>query len=113
MGSETRQRNTHVMIRVSQEEKKYIQDMADQCDLKVSALLRNLGLSYEPQSNIDAKAVEKLEQLHGDIRRVGELLKLWLSQESFKHDGDSLNAPTLVNQIIKLQKEISSVLKRL
>ena len=113
MGSETRQRSEHILIRVSPEEKEQIKNVADQCDLKVAPFLRELGLGYEPQSNLDAKAIEQLAQLHGDIGRVGGLLKLWLSKKSLKNYGESLNVPELVIQILKLQKEIGEVAQRL
>ncbi len=113
MGSEARQRTEHILIRVSQEEKERIQCIADQCDLKMAPFLRALGLGYEPQSNLDAQAIEQLAHLHGDLGRIGGLLKLWLSKKSLKQYGQSLNIPDLVHQILALQKKIGEVAERL
>ncbi len=106
MGSETRQRTTHILIRVSPEEKEAIQTIANQCDLTVPAYLRTLGLGFQPHSTLDAKAFEQLAHLHGDIGRVGGLLKLWLSKKSLKAYGESLGVPDLVKQILELKKKL-------
>ncbi|MGE6512535.1 plasmid mobilization protein [Vreelandella aquamarina] len=79
MGNETRKRTTHIMVRVSPDEKEAIAQAAAKCDLKVPTYLRELGLGYAPKSTVDAQAFEQLAKLYGDLGRMGGLLKMWLS----------------------------------
>jgi hypothetical protein len=113
MGSETRKKSAHIMVRVSPEDKEQIENAAAQCDLSAPAYLRNLGLAYEPKSNIDAQAIERLAHLHGDMGRVGGLLKLWLVDELKGESAQNLNIPYLVKEILNLQQEIGEVVRGL
>lgn len=113
MGTENRKRTTHIMVRVSPDEKKEIHQAAARCDLSAPAYLRELGLGYEPKSNVDVQAVEQLARLHGDLGRVGGLLKMWLSDNSKSGYGRSLNIPELVDRLLGLQQEIGEVARKL
>src|SRR5690554_1793850 len=113
MGSETRARNLQIKVRVNQEELDEITRTAEQCDLKPSTFLRELGLGHEPKSTVDIQAFEKLAQLHGDIGRVGGLLKMWLADNSKSGFGRHLNIPELVDRLIALQEEIGEAAKKL
>jgi len=113
MGTENRKRTTHIMVRVSPDEKKEIHQAAARCDLSAPAYLRELGLGYEPKSTVDIQAFEKLAQLHGDIGRVGGLLKMWLADNSKSGFGRHLNIPELVDRLIALQEEIGETAKKL
>lgn len=106
MGTENRKRTIHIMVRVSPDEKAEIYQAASRCDLSAPAYLRELGLGYEPTSNIDRLAIEKLAHLHGDLGRVGGLLKMWLSDNSKSAYGRSLNIPELLNRLLYLQQEL-------
>lgn len=111
MGSETRKRTQHIMVRVSPDEKKVIEDAASKCDLSAPAYLRQLGLSYVPSSTVDIQAFERLAHLHGDLGRVGGLLKMWLSDPSKKGFGNHLNIPDIIEELIELKQEIREVAK--
>ena len=111
MGSETRQRTLQIKVRVNKDELDDITERAAKCDLKPSTFLRELGLGYEPSSTVDIQAFERLGQLHGDLGRVGGLLKMWLSDPSKKGFGNHLNIPELVGELIELQQEIKEVAK--
>ncbi|MCC4289627.1 plasmid mobilization protein [Vreelandella aquamarina] len=111
MGNETRKRTTHIMVRVSPDEKEAIAQAAAKCDLKVPTYLRELGLGYAPKSTVDAQAFEQLAKLYGDLGRMGGLLKMWLSDGSRSAYGNHLGVPELVNRIGELQQEIREVAK--
>lgn len=111
MGNETRQRTKHIMVRVSPDEKAEIEQAASRCDMKAPTYLRELGLGYVPKSTVDIQAFEKLAQLHGDIGRVGGLLKMWLGDSSRYAYGNHLGVPELVNRLGELQQEIGEVAK--
>jgi len=113
MGSENRARNLQIKVRVNETELEEITKIAKQCDLKPSTLLRELGLGYEPKSTVDIQAFEELANLHGDIGRVGGLLKMWLSDDSKSGFGRHLNIPELVDRLLFLQKEIGDVARKL
>ena len=79
MGNETRQRTTQIMVRVSPEEKSSIRSAANKYSLSMPAYLRTLGLGFAPKSTIDQQAIAQLAKLHGDLGRVGGLLKRLLN----------------------------------
>jgi hypothetical protein len=66
-------------VRVTPEERTEIERLAAATGLPVATYLRNLGLTFEPKSTLDAKNVLELLKLGGDLGRLGGLLKLWLS----------------------------------
>ncbi|UWZ79386.1 hypothetical protein L9S41_17140 [Geoalkalibacter halelectricus] len=113
MGSETRVRNCRLTLRFSEDELARATEMANQCDLGLSTYLREVGLGYEPKSTIDSQAVAQLAHLHGDLGRVGGLLKMWLSDNSKSGYGRSLNIPELVDRLLSLQQEIGEVVRKL
>jgi hypothetical protein len=113
MGNKTRKRTMHIMVRVSPDEKEAIAQAAAKCDLKIPAYLRELGLGYAPKSTVDAQAFERLAKLHGDIGRMGGLLKMWLADGSRSAYGNHLGVPGLINRIDELQQETREVAKNL
>lgn len=113
MGTESRKRTAHIMVRVSPEEKAKINQSAFNCDLSAPAYLRELGLGYMPKSNVDAQALIQLANLHGDIGRIGGLLKMWLSDQSKARDGQQLKIPDLIKNLFDLQAEIKESARNL
>lgn len=79
MGTETRQRDRQIKIRLNETEYSRIVALSKQHDLAPSTFLRELGLMHQPRSTIDAQAVERITKLHGDLGRTAGLLKLWLT----------------------------------
>jgi hypothetical protein len=74
-----RPRGRALYVWVTEEERAAIEERATASALSVSAYLRTLGLSYEPRSVYDARAVIELARVNGDQGRLGGLLKMWLS----------------------------------
>lgn len=77
----TRKSGRHLRVPVLPEEEAGIKQNAAACSLSVAAYLRNVGLGYLPQSRLDQKALLELLHLHGDLGRLGGLLKMWLSND--------------------------------
>ncbi len=113
MGSESRKRSKIIMVRVSDTEYDSITDIAQQCDLTTAALLRELGLGHQPDSKIDLRAIETLAKLHGDMGRVGGLLKMWLSSKEKQASAKQLKVDTVVHELIELKNEIANVVRQL
>lgn len=67
---------------VSQAEQAAIDSTAKRLGLSTSAYLRSLGLGYQPVSHLDDQAAERLERVNADLSRLGNLLKLWLSDDA-------------------------------
>ena len=112
MGTETRKRTKHILVRVSPEEKKLLEEGAARCDLSVPAWLRKLGLGHRPASHVDIQAVEKIARLHGDLGRVGGLLKMWLSDRNAEQ-ARQLDVPDLLIQLHALQADMKAKVKEL
>lgn len=104
MGSEKRVKNCRVTLRFSEEELNKITKNSKQCDLGLSTYLRELGLGYMPKSNFDAQALIQLANLHGDIGRIGGLLKMWLSDQSKARYGQQLKIPDLIKNLFDLRR---------
>ncbi len=79
---ESRDRNRHLKVVVSQRERAQIETRAAATGLSVSAYLRNLGLGFQPHSILDQEALLALLKVNADQGRLGGLFKLWLSAQS-------------------------------
>ena len=79
---ESRDRNRHLKVVVSQRERAEIETRAAATGLSVSAYLRNLGLGFQPHSTLDQEAILALLKVNADQGRLGGLFKLWLSGQS-------------------------------
>ena len=112
-GTETRRRTEIIMVRVTREEQARLQDLARDCGLRMPAYLRQVGLGYEPRSRIDQQTIRDLAQLHGDLGRVGGLLKLWLSRSERQGFGRHLNIPQAVAELRELQRRVYQTLEKL
>jgi len=112
MGSETRQRNKQIKVRLNEEEYGNIVSVSKQHDLAPSTFLRELGLMYQPRSTIDAQAVERIIRLHGDLGRTSGLLKLWLTMPSVENPSRGM-VDDLMADLHALQVEIVAAIKRL
>jgi hypothetical protein len=81
-GEESRDRNRHLKVVVSQRERAEIETRAAATGLSVSAYLRNLGRGFQPHSTLDHEAILALLQVNADQGRLGGLFKFWLSGQS-------------------------------
>ena len=79
---ESRDRNRHLKVVVSERERAEIETRAAATGLSVSAYLRNLGLGFQPPSTLDQEAILALLKVNADQGRLGGLFKLWLSRQS-------------------------------
>lgn len=93
-------------IRVSQEEIELIDQKAMECAMTRSQFVRQSAIGVIPRSKFDKKVVHQLFLLHGDIGRLGGLLKLWLSRNEDALMHHKLDIYDLVNEIKHLKKAI-------
>lgn len=84
MAGERKKRiSPHVLrVVVSAEESAVIKASADRLGMSRSAYLRALGLGYQPLGHLDQEAAEHLMRVNADLSRLGNLLKLWLSDDA-------------------------------
>jgi len=68
-------------VPVLPDEEQEIKRLAAASGLPVAAYLRELGLNHHVHSMLDNKHVEELALIHGDLGRLGNLLKLWLADD--------------------------------
>ena len=66
---------------VTPAERDEIAATADRLGMSTSAYLRSLGLGYQPTGHLDADGLERLVKARNDLARMGNLLKLWLSDD--------------------------------
>lgn len=82
MKSETVNREKSLRVYLSDDDRKIIEQKANETNLSVSAYLRKAGLGLRPRSALDRVAAMELLQVNGDLGRLGGLLKLLLSEGS-------------------------------
>lgn len=114
MGSESRKRNRHIMVRVSDEEHALIAQRAREFGYvdKRAALLRDLALGVEPKSTIDQQAVLSLIQVAADQGRLGGLLKHWL-QAKGADKRTAVDIQALLRDIEHTQAELKAKVQAL
>jgi hypothetical protein len=92
----TRPRRFRLDVWVDEDDRAEIQARAAHVRMPVSAYLRALGLNTPIQSQADAGVMLELMKVHGDLGRLGGLLKLWLA------DRRDEGAPAIeVDQVLK------------
>ena len=74
-GEESRDRNRHLKVVVSERERAEIETRAAATGLSVSAYLRNLGLGFQPHSTLDQEAILSLLKVNADQGRLGGLVQ--------------------------------------
>jgi len=115
--SEKRRRNYMILVRVSKEEKRELQEKAKKCGQSVAGLLRSLALEYPLISRVDQYALDKLVKASADLGRLGGLFKLWLTNNSDskphlgKYSYESIEA--LVEQIEQDKQEMLEISRKL
>ncbi len=103
-----RDRQKPLKIYVSSDERQKIEALAKDCKLAPSTYLRNVGIGYQPKSAFDREAIQKLAKLHADQVRLGELLKLCMSDKNGK-SVPIKNMYLLLQEIDKLQMVIAKL----
>lgn len=106
MGSETRKKIKIVPVRFAADEYERIQQLAATTSLPISTYLRQVGLGHEPKSTIDQQAIHRLALLHGDVGRIGGLLRMWLSNEERVGFAKTLDVNGLVAELRVILDEI-------
>lgn len=112
-GTENRRRSEIIMVRVTREEQARLQEHARESGLRTATYLRQVGLGYETKSKIDQQSIRKLAELHGDLGRVGGLLKLWLGRSERQGFGRHLNIPQAIGRLRRLQNQLYQALEKL
>lgn len=80
MKSETVNREKSLRVYLNDNDRKIIEQRANDCNLSISAYMRKAGLGLRPRSALDKAAAMELLKVNGDLGRLGGLLKLWLSE---------------------------------
>ncbi len=119
--SESRKRQAHIMIRVSEEEKTRIRQKAAMAGYphRTGTYIRKAVLNYPLRSLVDQYAIDKLLQAKADLGRLGGLFKLWLAKsEDCKASAklgekDYETVEELVNAIEKRQGDLLQIAAQL
>ena len=111
----TRKASTPIVVRVTPDEKRGIDEMARTTGNSTSAYLRKVGLGYEVKSVLDFEGVGELAKVSGDLGRLGGLLKLWLSNDKRLQGFDLVEQRRLVlktlDAIEQNQARLSAIMK--
>jgi hypothetical protein len=103
-------------VYVTPEEREAIHAIAQRCGLSVSAYMRNLALGYVPTSAVDSEQVRNLMAVNADQTRLGNLLKMWLTERNRYNDTQMMSVTRLLEKIEDAQRclriAVDEVLKR-
>ncbi|MBN8649057.1 MAG: hypothetical protein J0L55_13975 [Caulobacterales bacterium] len=80
MKSETVNREKSLRVYLNDNDRKIIEQRANDSNLSISAYMRKAGLGLRPRSALDRAAAIELLKVNGDLGRLGGLLKLRLSE---------------------------------
>lgn len=111
-GFDTRDRKRPLRVYVSAVERAQIQARAASANLSVSDYLRTAGLNHPIRSTMDHDAIRALAALHGDLGRVGGLLKLWLAER--RNQGvPAVQVDAELNALAQLRRMLGEKIKSL
>ncbi len=114
MGSEQRKRNRLIQVRVTDDEKKAIEERAALYSSGTTAdYLRSLGLDQKLRSKSDMNEVKKLVKIGADFGRVGGLIKLFVAQREHRYspqDFDTMHK--FIRELENTRSEIAEAIKK-
>lgn len=106
---QTRRATTNFRVLVTPEERAVVRAAARQCGLSVSAYLRNLALAYSPASVVEVEQIRNLLAVNADLKRLGGLLKMWLSDRTKYNETQMMSVGRLLEKIEDAQARLSAM----
>jgi hypothetical protein len=100
-------------VRVTAAEREAIEGNAAKCGLTPAAMMRELGCGYEPKSIIDHGHIVAMLQVNGDLARLGNLLKLWLTNSERVKGFKTLQIKQLQNRVERLVDDMDRVVVKI
>lgn len=111
--SEKRRRQERFVVRVDEDEYKFIVDRASHYGITPAELMRSLALGTEPKSQFDKKVCHDLFRLHGDLNRLGGLFKMAISTATQQGGPSSSEVSSCLKEIktvsLEIKEKISSL----
>ncbi len=107
----TRPRRERIEVWVDATEKAALAAKATESGLSMAAYLRSSGLNHPIRSRVDLMAVTDLAKVNGELGRVAELLKLWLSEKA-GHGAKLTDVESLMKDFRGLQANMLTVMTK-
>ena len=98
---------------MSEDEYAAVVDSASASSLAPSTFLREIALGHRPRTTIDQQAIHRLALLHGDLGRVGGLLRMWLTNDERLAFAEALDVGGAVDELRSLQAAIADAVREL
>lgn len=93
-----------VKVLVDSEQKERIARTAKQCGLSMSAYLGRLGDGYQPMRRTDLSGLAEAMKVAADLRRLGGLLKMLLTNDERLQDmGRDMAVTTIDNALLDIR----------
>ncbi|MCP3932387.1 MAG: hypothetical protein GY705_25225 [Bacteroidetes bacterium] len=100
-------------VRFTPAERKIAEAKAAQVGLSIPGLARVLVLGYSPLSEIDSDDIQELILLKNDQNRLGNLLKMWLSNKDKSRPFSTQDIHQLIAEIDDLMEQIEKKISEL
>lgn len=101
----------HLRVPVLPGEEQQIKHLASMHGLSVAAYLREIGLNHPLRGMLDNKRVEELAAMHGELGRLGRLLKLWLADDARTAAIGPAPLLAVLKKIARTQDEIHEIMR--
>ena len=109
---ERRNTNSRLKISLNAAERELITAMAMAVRMPVAGFVRAVALGMELRTTMDHQAIRNLIALHGDLGRLGGLLKLWLAER--KGEGvEAVKVDALYAELTDLKKLLATKIEAL
>ena len=104
---DSRDRQRPLKVFVDPKERSFITESAQIARMSVSMYLRTVGMHGRPKNKLDQDAVREIIRVHGDLGRLGGLLKLWLTEQG-EVGASSIEVRSVLHKVEPVMLDIRS-----
>jgi hypothetical protein len=111
MNKDTRKSTPPVKVYCLPDERAQLKALAAAANKSLSTYLLNVGLGYRIRGVLDQRRIEELLRINADLRRLGGLLKLWLTNDERTTAFGESTIRALLAKIEATQDELLDVVR--
>lgn len=110
MGNHMKTNSLSFRVYVTPEEKQQIQAAAHDCRMSMSAYCRNLALGDKPTNKLDHEHIDKILKVAADLSRLGNLMKMLLTNDERLNDmGRDMATTTIDNVLVDIRFSVAGM----
>jgi len=94
-----------VSVRLSPEEKKLVNDLAESVSVSPATFMRNAALNIKVTSKVDLETLRQIRMSRDNFVRVGNLMKLLITNKE-KTEGIESKIEALIDELSQAKSEV-------